>query len=152
MRLRYLFMFLTIVTIFLTILYLLGHEILDLIMAMITVEFLSLGAIIEHQRKFPSETIKKLSERVDNIEKVCNDIYNTLSSNPEFEEKLQKQKDDMSSILDKIIQRSTELDKKLNGFGHLTNSKIKISEKNKETNSKENSTFSIGETVYLEEK
>jgi len=137
MRLGYLFMFLTIVTIFLTILYLFGHDILDLIMAMITVEFLSLGAIIEHQRKFPSKTIKSLSERVDKIEELCNDIYNNVASNPELEEKLKKQKNDMSFILDKIIQRSTELDKKLNGLGHLT--------KNKENS------VSVGETIYLEE-
>ena len=141
MRLRYLFMFLTIVTIFLTILYLLGHEILDLIMAMITIEFLSLGAIIEHQRKFPSETIKKLSERVDNIEKICNDIYTSLGSNPGFEEKLKKQKNDMSSILNKIIQSSTKLEEKLNGFSHSA-----------ESESKEDSSFSVGETVYLDEE
>ena len=139
MRLSYLFIFLTIVTISLTILYLIGYEILDLIMAMITVDFLSLGAIIEHQRRFPSRTIKKLSERVDNIEKICNDIYRVLGSNPEFEEKLKKQKNDMSSLLDKIIQSSTKLEEKLNGFSPSAESK-------------EASPISISETVYLDEE
>jgi len=134
-------MFLTTITIVLTILYLFGYEILDLIMAMITVDFLSLGAIIEHQRKFPSKTIKKLSERIDNIEKISNEIYTTLGSNPGFEEKLQKQKNDMSSILDKIIQSSTKLEEKLNGFSHSVKSE-----------SKEDSSFSVGETVYLDEE
>jgi len=82
MRLRYLFIFLTVVTIFLIFLYFLGHEILDLIMAMITVQFLSLGAIIEHQRRFPSKTIKELAKRVDEIEQICNNIYANVSSYP----------------------------------------------------------------------
>jgi len=133
--------FLTIITIVLTVLYLFGFEILDLIMAMITVEFLALGAIIEHQRKFPSKTIKKLSERVDNIEKICNDIYSALGSNPAFEEKLQKQKNDMSSILNKIIQSSTKLEEKLNGFSHSAKSEPK-----------EDSSFSVGEAIYLDEE
>ena len=115
-------------------------------MAMITVEFLSLGAIIEHQRRFPSRTIKSLSERVDNIEKICNDIYSTLASNPGFEEKLQKQKNDMSFILNKVIQSSTELEKKLNGFGHVLNGSKKTKEESKED------AVSIGETIYLEEE
>ncbi|NIM46742.1 MAG: hypothetical protein GTN40_01120 [Candidatus Aenigmarchaeota archaeon] len=133
MRLSYLFIFLTIITIILTILYLFGYDILDLIMAMITVDFLSLGAIIEHQRRFPSKTIKKLSGRVDNIENICNNIYRTLGSNPEFEEKFKKQKNDMSYVLDKVIEGSKELEKKINGFGKvLDGSKIKIAERNEE--------------------
>ncbi len=108
-------------------------------MAMITVDFLSLGAIIEHQRRFPSKNIKKLEERVNSIEKICNDIYHVLGSNPKFEEKLQKQKDDMSSLLDKIIQSSTKLDEKIDGFSPSAESK-------------EDSAISISETVYLDEE
>ena len=136
MRLRYLFIFLTVVTIFLIFLYFLGHEILDLIMAMITVQFLSLGAMIEHQRKFPSKTIKSLSERVDKIEKICSDIHNVLDSNPELDKKLEKQKNGMSQILDDIVEKSTKLDKKLNGFLESEN------EKNS----------SISDIIYLDEE
>ena len=130
MRLGYLFLFLTVITIVLTILYLIGHDILDAIMAMITVDFLTLGAIIEHQRKFPTKTIKRLSERVDNIERIAANIYNVLISNPEFEEKLKKEKNEMSHILEEIIKDSEELDKKINGFTHVLESK-KENEKTK---------------------
>jgi DNA-binding ferritin-like protein len=130
MRLGYLFLFLTVITIVLTILYLIGHDILDAIMAMITVDFLTLGAIIEHQRKFPTKTIKRLSERVDNIERIAANIYNVLISNPEFEEKLKKEKNEMSHILEEIIKDSKELDKKINGFTHVLESK-KENEKTK---------------------
>ncbi len=53
----------------------------------------------------------------------------------------------MSSILDKVIQSSTRLEKRLNGFEHALNGSKKTEE-----DSKKDSPVSIGETVYLEEE
>ncbi len=116
MRLRYLFIFLTVVTISLIILYFLGYEILDLIMAMITVQFLSLGAIIEHQRRFPSKTIKELAKRVDEIEQICNNIYANVSSYPNHqnsrprmpEKNEEETKDSAMSIADMVYLEKEE--------------------------------------------
>lgn len=160
MYLTRLFLLLMIITIGLVIAQISGYQFLELIIIMIIIDFLSLGAIIELQKRSSKDI--EVMPKLENIEKACNDILHKLGSNPGFEEKLQKQKDDMSYILDKIAKRSLELEEKINTFGRaLVDSRetIKMNSNPKEEaktenveNEKAEETSSIGETIYVDEE
>jgi len=156
MYLTRLFFLLMLITIGLVIAQVSGYQFLELIIIMIIIDFLSLGAIIELQKRNPKDN--ELMPKLEIIEKACNDILSHVTSpNPGFEEKLQKQKDDMSYILDKIAKRSLELEEKLNTFGRaLVNSRevIKSNPEPKEETKTEKveETNSIGETIYVDEE
>ena len=139
MRLRILFLFLSLVTVILIIAQLTGSKVTDLIIIMATLDFLALGASIELQRK--THISNNGSSSIENIEKMCKDIYSAIS-NPGIE-KIQKQGEDISSILDRITKKSLELEESLNKFGNTLN-----------TTSKENpeQKFSVGELVYVEDE
>jgi len=156
MYLTRLFFLLMLITIGLVIAQVSGYQFLELIIIMIIIDFLSLGAIIELQKRNSKDN--ELMPKLETIEKACNDILSHITSpNPGFEEKLQKQKDDMSYILDKIAKRSLELEEKLNTFGRaLVNSREVIKSNpgpQEETKSeKVEETNSIGETIYVDEE
>jgi hypothetical protein len=94
-----------------------------------------------------------LIPKLDGIEKSCKDILTHITSpNPGFEEKLQKQKEDISYILDKVAKRSMELEERINVFGRaLANSidTLKLNLDHKEENKTEET---IGETVFIDEE
>ena len=138
MRLRALFLFLTLVTVILVIAQLTGSNVINLIIMMTALDFLALGTSIEVERKSHMHT--QTSSKIESIEKVCKDIYDTISSNPGLE-KLQKQRDDISTILDRITKNSLELEERINKFGQTLN---------KSKNTEQPS--SVGELVYIEEE
>jgi len=156
MYLTRLFLLLMIITIGLVIAQVSGYQFLDLIIIMVIIDLLSLGAIVELQRRNTKNY--GVMPKLENIEKACGDILNKLGSNPGFEEKLQKQKDDMSYILDKIAKKSLELEEKINTFGRaLVNSRetIKMNQVPKEETKSEEveeATNSIGKDVYVDEE
>ena len=138
-----------------------GYQVLDLIMIMIIIDFLSLGASLElEKRKSDKETKGFITSKLDGIEKVCNEIFTHVTSpNPGFEAKLEKQKNDMSYILDKIAKKSLGLEEKLNAFGRVLtkdNEKIEVAEeeqKEEETQEeKPAETFNVGEIVYVKDE
>ena len=113
----------------------------------------------------PKEIETGVITKVENIERICQDISKTKIENPSIniEEKLKKQKDDTNYLLDKMARKTLELEEKINRFGlslasHVENfgnriEKIEGSKKieSKEGKSKEES-FSVGELVYLDEE
>ena len=140
-----------------------GTDALDLIIIMIIIDFISLGASVElERRKSDKETKGFISTKLEGIENVCKDIFSHITSpNPGFEAKLEKQKNDMSYILDKIAKKSLELEEKLNVFGGVLTSdakeKIEVSEeaveeKEDEVEEKPAESFNVGEIVYVEEE
>jgi hypothetical protein len=165
--LKLLFLVSLAITIVLSALQILGTQTLDLIIIMIIIDFLSLGAYLEVEKnKADKETKGFITIKLEGIEKVCNDILNhVISPNPGFEAKLEKQKDDMNYILDKIAKKSLELEEKLNIFGKVLsnniNGKTKVEEepsKTEETEEEEKEqeetaeTFNVGEIVYVEDE
>jgi hypothetical protein len=137
MRLRALFLFLTLITVILVIAQLTGSNVINLIIMMTALDFLALGASIEVERKSHMHT--QTSSKIESIEKVCKDIYDTISSNPGLE-KMQKQREDISAILDRITKNSLELEERINRFGQVLSKSSKESEQ------------SSGELVYIEEE
>lgn len=161
------------ITVALTVLQFSGAQVLDSIIIMIIIDFISLGAYLElESRKTNKETKGLITSKLEVIENICKDIFaHVTSPNPGFEAKLEKQKDDMNYILDKIAKKSLELEEKLNVFGRaLTNNldaKIKIDERTEEEKDKEieeekeeemkdeekaAESFSVGEIVYVNEE
>jgi len=167
--LKLLFLLSLAITIVLTALQLTGSVVLDLIIIMIIINFISLGAYLEiEKRKSDTESKGLISSKLESIENVCKDIFTHVTSpNPGFEAKLEKQKNDMSYILDKIAKKSLELEEKLNVFGHaLTNKENKEEneewddeveeeedekEVEEEKEEKPSESFNVGEIVYMEE-
>jgi hypothetical protein len=138
-----------------------GYQVLDLVIIMIIIDFISLGASIElERRKSDKETKGFITTKLEGIENICKDIFSHITSpNPGFEAKLEKQKNDMSYILDKIAKKSLELEEKLNVFGRvLTNDskeKIEISEEAVEEETQEEKpaeSFNVGEIMYVEDE
>jgi hypothetical protein len=134
-----------------------GYQVLDLVIIMIIIDFISLGASIELERKkSDKETKGFITTKLEGIENICKDIFSHITSpNPGFEAKLEKQKNDMSYILDKIAKKSLELEEKLNVFGRVltsdTKEKIEVSEETVEEE-KPAESFNVGEIMYVEEE
>lgn len=154
--LKMLFLLSLAITAALTALQISGFQILDLIIIMIIIDFLSLGAYLEiEKRKTDKESRNLIDSKLGGIEKVCNDIFtHVISPNPGLEAKLEKQKNDMSYILDKIAKKSLELEEKLNVFGQVLTNKVKVEDKTEEETKEETpaETFNVGELVYMEDE
>jgi len=160
MRLTILFSVLIIVTIILTALQLFGYQVLDSIIIMVIIDFIALGANIElEKRKTPEEAKSYVTTKLDNIEKICSDIFNHVTSapNPDINKKLEKQKEDVSYILDKVAKKSLELEERIGKFGQTLgasvaslNERVKILE-TPEENKPEDQSFSVGEIIYTED-
>lgn len=162
--LKILFLFSLAITTVLTALQLVGFQVLELIIVMIIIDFISLGAYTElERRKSDKESKSFITLRLESIENVCKDIFtHVISPNPGFEAKLEKQKNDMSYILDKIAKKSLELEEKLNLFGKVltkeNDEKIKVSEETekeeeiKEESEKPAESFSVGELIYVDDE
>lgn len=153
---KILFLFSVIVTTVLTALQLNGSEVINLIIIMIIIDFLSLGAYIElGNRKLARESKDFISSKLESIEKVCNETLTHINSpNPGIEAKIEKQRDDINYILDKITKKSLELEEKLNLFGNIISKTLdeKKVEEQKEEEKQEKESYSIGEVVYMDDE
>jgi len=149
------FWFLLIWTVFSLVLQLFGYEILDSIVIVLVIDLIALGIIVEIGRKKPIKEIsEKITTKIENIERVCQSIVNSFNENPiieRIEERINKQKEDVNYLLDKMSRKTLELEEKINKFGlslaeHVEDfsGRLKKLEKPKET-------FPIGETIYIEE-
>lgn len=146
------------ITIALTAMQMFGSQVLDLIIIMIIIDFLALGAYIElEKRESDKETKGLVTTKLESIENVCKNIFTHVTSpNPGFEAKLEKQKNDISYILDKLAKKSLELEEKLNAFGQALTKReeIKVGEEVGEVSEEKEEipqeSYSIGEIVYME--
>jgi len=152
------FWFLLVWTVFSLILQMLGYEILDSIIIVLIIDLIALGVIVEIGRKKPLKEInEKIASKIENIENVCQSILKTSDENPimeKIEGKINKQKEDVNYLLDKMSRKALELEDKINKFGvnlaeHVEDftDRLEKLEKSEETES-----FPIGETVYMEEE
>ncbi len=135
-----LFMLLIVVTMILTILQLLGYQVMESIVLMLVIDLIAFGANLEIEKRKKIEP--NLSSKLEGIEKMCNEILTHIKTNPGIEEKLQKQKNEITFLLDKISKKSLELEERLNKFGKILANSI---EKSKEAS------FPVSEIVYVED-
>lgn len=150
--LKILFLVSLVITTALTVLQLSGLQVIDSIIIMIIINFLSLGAYIElENRKLVKDSKDFIGSKLEGIEKVCNETLSHITSpNPGIEAKIEKQRNDISYILDKISKRSLELEERLNAFGRVLSSNIKEKKEDEGKEDKQES-YSVGEIVYIED-
>ena len=136
------FLFVMAITIFLTVLQLAGYQVLESLMVMTVVDFLTLAAVIEIGRKKP------LNNPID-IEK---EVVPRLQKIDNIEQKMEKHNDDITYLLDRMAKKTLDLEQKINSFGNgLIDSISKLKNDVKGLEDKEGESFSIGELVYVEE-
>lgn len=162
MLLTALFVFLLAVTVALTGLQLIGFEVLNSLIVMLVVDFIALGANLQVKRNNPSNSPShNIVPRLETIEKACSDILthvNTVS----IKDDLQKNKDDMTYLLERIARKTMDLEEKIDTFGKtLTTSMLDINGRVKKLESSEpvleglepevDNRLSVGEIVYVDE-
>lgn len=154
--LKILFLVSLIITTALTALQLTGFQVIDSIIIMIIINFLSLGTYIElENRKIVKESKDFIGSKLEGIEKICNETLTHITSpNPGIELRLEKQKNDISYILDKISKRSLDLEERLNAFGKILSNSLneKKVEEQKEEEKENQDSYSVGEIVYIEDE
>ncbi len=106
-------------TIGLTAMNFLGYDVLNYVIGMMVVSFLSLGGYMEiENKKILKETKEFMGTKLEGIEKICGETLAHLrSANPEA--KLERHKSDVNYILDNISRRSLDLEERLNAFGRI---------------------------------
>jgi hypothetical protein len=159
------FLILIAITIILSSLQLLGYQILELIIIMMLVDFLTLGAMFHLEKGAPliknnpinieTEVVPRL-QKIDNIEKNSKDILNKLSNSgfSNFEEKWKKQSNDITYLLDRMAKKTLELEERINKFGNglldsLTNLNKRVDNIEKKEKKEEGDSYSSDEFVYL---
>jgi hypothetical protein len=157
--LKILFLFSIVITTVLTALQIFGFQVVELIIIMIIIDFLSLGAYIElENKKVVKESRDFVGSKLEGIEKVCNDIFtHVTSSNPGLEAKIERQRNDISYILDKISKKSLELEERLNLFGRVLSNSLSEKKEEEKTEEKEveeekPESYSVGEIVYIDDE
>lgn len=157
MRLFKTFFIVTAFTLFLTILQLFGYWVLESLIVLLIIDFLVLTASVQLGSKNafknnPIDLEKDIVPRlgkIDNIEKACTDIIGKVSTS---EEKLEKQGDDITYLLDRMAKKTMDLEEKINNFGNgLIDSMSNLRGKVENMDKKEGESFSLGELVYVEE-
>ena len=146
-------------TVFSLLLQMFGYEILESIIIVLIIDLIALGIIVEIGRKKPLKEInERIASKIENIENVCQSILKSSNENPimeKIEGKLNKQKEDVNYLLDKMSRKALELEEKINKFGvSLAGHVEDFSDRLEKLESPEETeeSFPIGEAVYIEEK
>jgi hypothetical protein len=162
--LKTLFFISIVITAALTVVNMMGTSVTDAIMIMILIDFLSLGGYMElENKKIATESKDFVASKIEGVEKVCNDILTHVKSpNPGVEAMIEKQKNDISYILDKITKKSLELEERLNLFGKvLSNNLVERKEGEAEEEAEvtqvdqgeaKKDSYSVGEIVYISDE
>lgn len=129
------FWVLIIITIISMVLQIGGYEILETVIFLIVMDFIALWLYLEKKRSL-TEIDNVVIKKIENLETACSTILENIgsvSSVLNLEEKINKQREDVNSMLEKINEKTLALEEKINRFGYsLTNpTNLKISENEK---------------------
>jgi hypothetical protein len=168
MILSKMFLFLIAITIIVSGMQLIGHQVLELIIVMMVVDFLTLGAMFRLEKGAPliknnpisveADIVPRLKkiDKLDTIEENSNKILAQLSNSgfSNFEEKLKKQSDDITYLLDRMGRKTLELEERINKFGNglldsMTGLKKRVNDLENGDKKEEGQNFSSEEYVYL---
>ena len=168
MILSKMFLFLIAITIVISSLQLVGYQVLELIIIMMVVDFLTLGAMFHLEKgaaliknnpiSVEKDIVPRLQkiDKIDVIEKNSSEILNKLSNSgfSDFEEKLKKQSDDITYLLDRMGRKTLELEDRISKFGNglldsFTNLKGRVDKLEKTEKKEEVDSYSSDEFVYL---
>jgi hypothetical protein len=100
-----------------------GYNFLEVLIGLLIIDSIGFGAVVELEGKKSSKEIKltkSMSRKMDNLESICKDVLQKVSMNTavlELEEKLNRHKADEKNSLDRIAEKTLDLEKKINKFG-----------------------------------
>src|SRR4030042_1002620 len=86
-------------------LYMCGYDVFSSVMIMFVIDLIALGIIVQLGK---SDSVKEagaeISAKVDNIERVCQSILNSSGDSlmAKIEERINKQRDDVNYLLDRM--------------------------------------------------
>jgi hypothetical protein len=112
--------FLTVIS---AVLQIVGYDFLDVLIGLLIIDSIGFGAVVEFERKKSAKETKitkNMDQKIDSLETICKDILQKISVNSavmELEEKLNRHKVEEKTSLDKIAEKTLELEKKINKFG-----------------------------------
>ena len=148
------FWILTFLTAVSALLQILGYNFLDVLIVLLIFDSLSFGAVVEMERKKTKKEMeigKTINQKIEDSEKICRDVLQKVSVNTaviELEEKLNRHKEDEKASLDKIAEKTLNLEKKINGFGtKLAEHLQEIAEEIKEEKDE-----SVSDYIYMDEE
>lgn len=115
------------ILIFLTVisaaLQLFGYDFLQVLIVLLIADSIGFGAIVELEKKRSlkeEEVGKAIKQKIESLEEVCKDVVKRVNVSfvmEEIETRLNKQKEDHNSALDRIAEKTLSLERKLNRFG-----------------------------------
>jgi len=150
------FWFLLVWTVISLILLLRGYDLLDSVMIVLVIDLIALAIIVEMGKKKSLQDVSsEIKAKIENIEKVCQNILNSSSDDSiiaKIEEKISKQKEDVNYLLDRMSRKALELEEKINNFGYNLAEHVEGFGKRLEKLENPGEKFSIGETVYVEDE
>jgi len=154
------FWILILLTIISAVLHMLGYNFLEVLIILLIIDSIGFGSMIEIERKKSNKEVEAsniVSQKLDGLEKICQDVLQKVSSNPvmsKLEERLNEHKEERNSMLDKLSRKTLELEQKINKFGaslaaHMEDIGNRL-EKLEMPEEAEDESFQLGELVYLD--
>jgi len=133
------FWVLIIVTMVIMFLQISGYQVLETVIFLIVMDFIALWLYLE-KRKTLTEIDNFVIRKIENLETACSSILegiSSVSSVLNLEEKINKQREDISSMIEKINEKTLSLEEKLSSFGQNLSNHVSSNDKKE----KEESTF-----------
>ena len=106
-----------------SLLQLMGYDFLDILIALLILDTVAFGAMVEMDRRKTRREIEinnSIYQKIDKLESICRDVLQRVTSNTavlELEEKLNKHIGEEKDSMDRIAEKTLQLEKKLNRFG-----------------------------------
>jgi len=110
--------FITVITL---ILQMRGYALLETVIFLIVMDFIALWIYLEG-RKSSSSLDDTFIKKIENLENACSKISESIgavSSVLNLEERFNRQREDITSMLEKINEKNLVLEEKLNSFGQF---------------------------------
>lgn len=101
----------------------LGFDFMNVLIVLLILDSISFGAVVELERKKSAkdeEFGEAINRKMEGLENMCKEVLQKVSVNSavlELEEKLNMHKKEQKVSLDKIAEKTLELERKINKFG-----------------------------------
>jgi hypothetical protein len=111
-----------------------GYQILETVIFLIVMDFIALWLYLE-KRKSLAGIDSSVIIKIENLETACSRILEgigSVSSVLTLEEKINKHREDINSMIEKINEKTLSLEEKLSSFGQNLSSPVESSSEEKE--------------------
>lgn len=102
-----------------------GYEILETVIFLVIMDFIALWLYLENKKSSLMEIDNAVIRKIENLETACSSILEgigSVSTVINLEEKINKQREDINSMLEKINEKTLSLEERINRFGQSLSS------------------------------